>query len=174
MPALKVLTVPNQLLRQKAQKIEIIDDEIKQLAQDMIDTVYKSGNSTGIAANQVGVLKRIFISAMTEEGDIAKEPTVMINPEIIWKSDEIKKEFEGCMSIPECYGKVERPVSVEVKYLDLDSKVQTLKAHEWFARNILHELDHLDGILFVDHLSRLRREQMNKKFKEMGINPRNV
>ncbi len=174
MPALPVIVVPNQVLRQKAEHISEITDGIKQLAQDMIDTVYESSNSAGIAANQVGILKRIFISAMEVNGDIAKEPIVMINPEIIWHSDETEKEFEGCMSIPHCYGKVRRSIEIKVEYLDLDGQKQILKTREWKARNIMHELDHLNGVLFIDHLSRLRRSQINKKLKEQGINPADV
>jgi peptide deformylase len=157
-----ILVLPDQRLRMVADPIEIVDDEIKILAKDMLDTMYDAPG-IGLAAPQIGVLKRIVVMDLAKDGE-TPDPIVMINPEIQKVSEETATSEEGCLSIPELYYEVERPAQVTVKYTDLDGKEVVRGASERLAVCIQHELDHLDGVLYIDYLSRLKRERVVKKF----------
>jgi peptide deformylase len=159
-----ILILPDERLRAIAEPIAQIDDEIKQLAKDMLDTMYEAPG-IGLAAPQVGELKRIVVMDLAKEGE-APDPIVMVNPEILKYSDETVVTEEGCLSIPELYYDVERPAEVTVRYTDLDGKVIERDATERLAICIQHELDHLDGVLYIDYLSRLKRDRVLKKFQK--------
>jgi peptide deformylase len=159
-----ILILPDQRLRAVADPIEKIDDGIKQLAQDMLDTMYEAPG-IGLAAPQIGELKRIVVMDLAKEGE-TPEPLVMVNPEILRYSDETVTTEEGCLSIPELYYDVERPAEVTVRYTDLDGKTIERDATDRLAICIQHELDHLDGVLYIDYLSRLKRDRVLKKFQK--------
>ena len=159
-----VLVLPDQRLRAVADPIEKIDAEIKTLAKDMLDTMYDAPG-IGLAAPQVGVLKRIVVMDLAAEGE-PPAPLVLINPEITRMSDDTVVTEEGCLSIPELYYDVERPAAITVEYTDLDGKRVTEEAEGRFAIVIQHELDHLDGVLYIDYLSRLKRDRVLKKFQK--------
>lgn len=159
-----ILILPDERLRAIAEPIEKIDDEIKQLAKDMLDTMYEAPG-IGLAAPQIGELKRLVVMDLAKEGE-TPDPIVMVNPEILKYSDETVVTEEGCLSIPELYYDVERPAEVTVRYTDLDGRVIERDATERLAVCIQHELDHLDGVLYIDYLSRLKRDRVLKKFQK--------
>lgn len=157
-----ILVLPDARLRAVADPIVEIDDEIRTLAQDMLDTMYDAPG-IGLAATQLGVMKRIVVMDLApEEGPRA--PMVLINPQITHFGEQMQVTEEGCLSIPELYYEVERPNEVTVKYTDLDGKDVTRDADGRLAVCIQHELDHLDGVLYIDYLSRLKRDRVIKKF----------
>ena len=159
-----ILTLPDPRLRAVADPIEGVDDEVRKLAKDMLDTMYDAPG-IGLAATQLGVMRRIVVMDLAKEGE-TPEPIVMINPEILKFSDETVETEEGCLSIPEIFYEVERPADVTVRYTDLDGKEQTKEASDRLAICIQHELDHLDGVLYIDYLSRLKRDRVLKKFQK--------
>jgi peptide deformylase len=159
-----ILILPDERLRAIAEPIAQIDDEVKQLAKDMLETMYDAPG-IGLAAPQVGELRRIVVMDLSPEGE-APDPIVMVNPEILKYSDETVVTEEGCLSIPELYYDVERPAEVTVRYTDLDGKVIERDAKDRLAICIQHELDHLDGVLYIDYLSRLKRDRVLKKFQK--------
>lgn len=161
-----ILILPDERLRAIAEPIEKIDDGIKQLAVDMLETMYDAPG-IGLAAPQIGELKRIVVMDLAKEGE-PPAPLVMVNPEILSYSDETVVTEEGCLSIPELYYDVERPAEVKVRYTDLDGKVIELDAKERLAVCVQHELDHLDGVLYIDYLSRLKRDRVLKKFQKQA------
>jgi len=159
-----ILLLPDPRLRALADPIDRIDDSIKQLARDMLDTMYDAPG-IGLAAPQVGEMKRIVVMDLARE-DEPKDPIVMVNPEILRFSDETVTTEEGCLSIPELYYDVERPAEVTVRYTDLEGKTVEREATDRFAICVQHELDHLDGVLYIDYLSRLKRDRVVKKFQK--------
>jgi peptide deformylase len=159
-----ILILPDERLRAIAEPIEKIDDEVKQLAKDMLETMYDAPG-IGLAGPQIGELRRIVVMDLAKEGDPA-DPIVMVNPEILKYSDETIVTEEGCLSIPELYYDVERPAEVTVRYTDLDGKVVERDAADRLAICIQHEIDHLDGVLYIDYLSRLKRDRVLKKFQK--------
>jgi len=159
-----ILILPDARLRAVADPIEKVDDEVKQLAKDMLDTMY-AAPGIGLAAPQIGELRRIVVMDLAKEGE-KPDPIVMINPEILKFSDETVVTEEGCLSIPDLYYEVERPAEVTVKYTDLDGKEVTREATDRLAICVQHELDHLDGVLYIDYLSRLKRDRVLKKFEK--------
>ena len=159
-----ILILPDERLRAIAEPIAQIDDEVKQLAKDMLDTMYDAPG-IGLAAPQIGELRRIVVMDLAKEGE-EPDPIVMVNPEILKYSDETVVTEEGCLSIPELYYDVERPAEVTVRYTDLDGKVIEREANDRLAICIQHELDHLDGVLYIDYLSRLKRDRVLKKFQK--------
>ena len=159
-----ILILPDARLRAVADPIETIDDGIRQLAQDMLETMYDAPG-IGLAAPQVGELKRIVVMDLSKE-DEPDNPIVMINPEITRFSEETAVSEEGCLSIPELYYDVERPAEITVRYTDLEGNEQEVDATERFAVCVQHELDHLDGVLYIDYLSRLKRDRVLKKFQK--------
>ena len=159
-----ILVIPDARLRAVTDPIIEVDDEIKALAADMLETMYDAPG-IGLAAPQIGVMKRIVVMDLAGE-DETPEPLVMINPEIIHFGEQMQVTEEGCLSIPELYYEVERPNDVVVKYTDLEGNEVTKEAEGKLAVCIQHELDHLDGVLYIDYLSRLKRDRVIKKFEK--------
>ena len=159
-----ILILPDPRLRAIADPIEKVDDGIRALAKDMLETMYDAPG-IGLAAPQIGELKRMVVMDLAKE-DEKPEPIVMINPEILKFSEETVTSEEGCLSIPELYYDVERPAANTVRYTDLDGKTVERDADDRLAICIQHELDHLDGVLYIDYLSRLKRDRVLKKFQK--------
>ena len=157
-----ILIIPDARLRAVAEPIVAVDDEIKALAKDMLDTMYDAPG-IGLAAPQIGVLKRIVVMDLAKD-DETPDPIVMINPEITRFSDETVVTEEGCLSIPDLFYEVERPAEVTVRYIDIEGNEVVREAGERLAICVQHELDHLDGVLYIDYLSRLKRDRVIKKF----------
>ena len=157
-----ILILPDKRLRLLSKPVAKIDAATKQLVEDMFDTMYDAPG-IGLAAIQIGEPRRIVTMDLAKK-DEPKEPQVFINPELISKSGDKNTHEEGCLSIPEFYEDVERPTQVRVKYLDLDGKENELDASGLLATCLQHEIDHLNGVLFIDHISRLKRERVVKKF----------
>lgn len=161
-----IITIPDPVLRQMCEPIVTVDDEIRQLADDMLETMY-AAPGIGLAASQIGILKRIFVLDVSKEEE-PDAPMVFINPEITWESEELSIYQEGCLSIPEYYEEVERPAAVKVKYLDRDGQGREIEADGLLATCVQHELDHLNGKLFIDYLSKLKRDRVMKKFTKQA------
>jgi len=159
-----ILTLPDKRLRQVSDPVKKIDAGVRTLVEDMFETMYDPPG-IGLAAIQVGAPKRIITMDLAKKEE-PRKPQVFINPEILWTSEEKATHEEGCLSIPEFYDDVERPAQVKVKYLDLEGKPQEVLANGLFATCLQHEIDHLNGILFIDHLSRLKRGRVLKKFSK--------
>jgi peptide deformylase len=157
-----IIVIPDKRLRSVSKPVTGINDEIRTLVADMFETMYKAPG-IGLAAIQVAVPVRVVVMDLSKKEE-KSEPRVFINPEIIWKSEEISTYEEGCLSIPDIHEDVERPARVKVKYLDLEGKPQEADAGGLFATCIQHELDHLNGVLFIDHISKLKRDRIIKKF----------
>jgi peptide deformylase len=181
MAKLKIYTFPDAVLAQKAKPIARVEKSLRKLADDMLETMYDAPG-IGLAAIQVGVAKRILVidlqpaeNAEEEDDEVPengkprreikrrREPMYFVNPEITWKSDNFVLCEEGCLSVPDLYEEVERPDRVRVKFLDYHGKPQEIECEGMLAVCIQHEMDHLEGILFIDHLSRLKRDMMLKK-----------
>ena len=164
MSLMKVFEVPEPILRQKAEKVEKIDNEIARILDDMLETMYAT-NGVGLAGNQVGLLKRLVVIDCAGED---QEPDIlqMVNPVIIAHSDETICKSEGCLSVPREYADVERWASVTVQYTDKKGNPQTRTADGLLAKAIQHELDHLEGILFIDYLSPLKRNKLLKHLEK--------
>jgi len=161
MARLPVITAPNPILRTKSKPVEAVDDDLRKLMDDMVETMY-GALGIGLAAIQVGVPKRVIVMDMAAEDEPAA-PQYFVNPEITWTSDEIGIYNEGCLSLPEYYADVERPLKCGLKYLDYDGNSHEVEADGLLATCIQHEMDHLEGVLFVDHISSLKREMILKK-----------
>ena len=157
-----ILVIPDARLRAVADPIIEVDDEIKTLAKDMLDTMYDAPG-IGLAAIQIGVPRRLLVLDVSKEED-GKEPLVFINPEVVRFSDDRSVYEEGCLSIPDYYAEVERPASISVNYVDRDGKAQTIDADGLLATCLQHEIDHLNGLLFIDYISKLKREMVIRKF----------
>ena len=157
-----ILILPDKRLRLASKPVAKVDAAVKKLIEDMFATMYHAPG-IGLAAIQIGEARRIVIIDLAKK-DEPRAPQVFINPEIVTKSDEKKVHEEGCLSIPEYYEEVERPAAVTVKYLDLDGKSHQLNATGILATCIQHEIDHLNGVLFIDHISKLKRDRVIKKF----------
>ena len=157
-----ILVIPDARLRAVADPIVEVDEEIKTLAQDMLDTMYDAPG-IGLAAPQIGVMKRIVVMDLAPEGE-APDPMVLINPEITHFGEQMQVTEEGCLSIPELYYEVERPNNVTVSYTDIDGNQVTKDAEGKLAVCIQHEIDHLDGKVFLDRLSPLKRQMAKKRF----------
>lgn len=157
-----LIILPDPVLRQVSTPIETIDADIRRLADDMLETMYDAPG-IGLAAIQIGVAKRMLVLDVSKEGD-DKTPLVFINPEIVASSDERSVYEEGCLSIPDFYAEVERPAAITVKHLDRDGKEQMIEADGLLATCLQHEIDHLNGVLFIDHISKLKRDMVIRKF----------
>ena len=158
MAKMKVLEIPHPVLREKAKPVEKVDTRIAQLLDDMLETMYAS-NGVGLAANQVGLLERLVVIDCAREGE-EPDPLQMVNPKIIHHSEEILCRNEGCLSVPREYADVNRFAIVTVEYLDKKGEKKTRTADGLLGMAIQHELDHLDGILFIDYLSPLKRKRL--------------
>jgi peptide deformylase len=157
-----IIILPDKRLRSVSKPVGKIDDDIRTLVADMFETMYDAPG-IGLAAIQVGAPVRVVTMDLSKRED-AGEPKVFINPEIVSSSEETSVYEEGCLSIPDIHEDVERPARVRVKYLDLDGKPQEAEAEGLFATCIQHEIDHLNGVLFIDHISKLKRDRVVKKF----------
>jgi peptide deformylase len=157
-----ILILPDKRLRQVSDPVKKIDAGIRKLVEDMFESMYDAPG-IGLAAIQIGVPKRVITMDLAKKEE-PKNPLVFINPEVVWTSEEKATYEEGCLSIPEYYDDVERPAQVKVKYLDLEGKRQEVVANGLFATCLQHEIDHLNGVLFIDHLSKLKRDRVLKKF----------
>lgn len=161
MARLSIIVAPDPRLKKTSRPVEAVDDTIRRLLDDMLETMYDA-NGVGLAAPQVGVLQRVIVLDVTRLDDTAV-PLTLVNPEVIWQSDERSLKEEGCLSLPEYYGEVKRADRIKVRYLDRQNKQREMHADEMLATCIQHEIDHLDGILFVDHLSKLKRGMILRK-----------
>jgi peptide deformylase len=158
----EIIKLPDKRLRLPSEPVKRVDAGVRKLVDEMFETMYDAPG-IGLAAIQVGVAKRIVVMDLSKKEDDHK-PQVFINPEITWQSEEKAKYEEGCLSIPEYYEEVERPAEVKVKYLDLDGKSHEIEAKGLLATCLQHEIDHTNGILFIDHISKLKRDRITKKF----------
>ena len=158
----EIITLPDKRLRLVSEPVKKITADIRKLVEDMFETMYDAPG-VGLAAIQVGAPKRVVTIDVAKKEE-PKNPLVFINPEIVASSDEKAVHEEGCLSIPEFYDDVERPAQVTVKYLDLDGKQHEVEADGLLATCLQHEIDHLNGVLFIDHLSKLKRDRITKKF----------
>jgi peptide deformylase len=162
MAILPIRVIPDAVLRAKALPVERVDDALRKLLDDLLETMY-AAPGIGLAATQVGILKRITVIDVAREGE-DKAPRFLINPEIVWASEERSVYEEGCLSIPDYYEDVERPARIRFRHLDRDGTMQEVEADGILATCVQHEIDHLDGVLFIDHISKLKRDMVWKKF----------
>lgn len=159
-----LVILPDPKLRLVSDPVKDITDEIRKLADDMLETMYDAPG-VGLAAIQIGVpLRMVTMDVSKTEGE--REPMVLINPEIIWASEEKRVYEEGCLSIPEYYEEVERPDRIRFRYMNLKGEIIEQDAEDLMATCVQHEIDHLNGVLFIDHLSKLKRDRVMTKFKK--------
>lgn len=163
MALLPILSLPDPRLRLISKPVTTFDASLRRLLDDMLETMYDAPG-IGLAAIQVGVEQRILTIDLARKEDEEKKPIFVINPEIIWVSPETSPYEEGCLSIPDFYEEVERPSRVKVRFQDATGKPVELEADGLLATALQHEIDHLNGVLFIDHISRLKRERIIKKF----------
>lgn len=156
-----ILTAPDPILKQVSKSVELVDDDLRALMDDMLETMY-AAPGIGLAAIQVGVAKRVIVMDVSSDEEEA-DPRYFVNPEILTRGEELALYQEGCLSVPEHYADVERPAEVKVKFLDYDGNEQELEAEGLLATCIQHEIDHLNGILFIDHLSGVKRNMIVRK-----------
>lgn len=166
MALLPIIVLPDPVLKQVASPVDTVSDEIRRQAADMIETMYKAPG-IGLAANQVNRLNRVIVldPAFRSDHD-SRNAIAMVNPEIVWSSEERSVMEEGCLSIPNHYAEVERPRSVRVTYLDLDGTRKEWIGEDLASHCVQHEIDHLNGVLFIDHLSRLKRNIIMRKIEK--------
>lgn len=164
MAVLPIITAPDPRLKLVAKSVAKVDDKVRRLMDDMLDTMYGS-IGIGLAAPQVGVSQRIIVIDVAREGEKAR-PMRIANPEIIWRSDETTIANEGCLSVPEHYADVSRAVAIKLRYLDHQNEIRELDADGLLATCLQHEIDHLDGVLFVDHISALKRGMILRKLQK--------
>jgi len=157
----KIVIEPDPILRQKSESIEKVDDELRRLLDDMLETMY-SAPGIGLAAVQIGILKRLIVIDISKEKE-KKNPLFLINPEIISKSKNTSIYEEGCLSLPGHFAEIERPAECQIKYIGYDGKKKEIKANGLLSTCIQHEIDHLDGKLFIDYLSKLKKDIILKK-----------
>ena len=160
----KILTEPDPFLRQKSNKVDKVDNQIRTLMNDMLDTMYNAPG-IGLAAIQVGVPKRVIVIDLSKENE-KKQPLFFINPEIISNSNKEATYEEGCLSVPGQFAEIDRPDKCNVKFLDYNGKEKLFKAEGLLATCIQHEMDHLEGILFIDYLSKLKKSMIIKKLSK--------
>lgn len=167
MAKLPIITLPDPILRQVSAPIERVDDDLRRLVEDMIETMY-AAPGVGLAAVQVGVPRRLIVLDTAEDGEEEHRPLAMINPEIRSLGEEKRLYEEGCLSIPDVRVEIERPASLRVGYLDLEGRPQELAAEGLVATIVQHEMDHLEGRMIIDFLSRLKRDIIVRKFKKQA------
>ncbi len=161
MAQLSIITAPDPRLKIKARPVPAVDDKVRRLMDDMLDTMY-GAIGVGLAAPQVGQSSRVIVLDVAREGE-KPQPMKLANPEIIWRSEELATGNEGCLSLPEHYAEVTRPAKIRLRYLDYQNEIRELEASGLLAMCLQHEIDHLDGILFVDHISSLKRSMILRK-----------
>ena len=168
MAILPILEVPDPRLKTISTPVEAFDDELKRLVDDMFETMY-AAPGIGLAAIQIGVPKRLLVMDLQEageDGEAVKTPRVFVNPEIFEPSEQHSIYSEGCLSVPDQYADVERPAKVRARWQDIEGKVHEEAMNDLMATCLQHEMDHLEGILFIDHLSRLKRQMVLKKIEK--------
>jgi peptide deformylase len=156
-----ILTAPDPRLQAVSADVETVTDEIRKLADDMAESMY-AADGIGLAAIQIGVAKRVLVIDLDQK-EGKRNPVAYINPKILWASEETSVFEEGCLSVPEIWDDVERPARIKCEYLDRDGKKQQLEADGLLATCLQHEMDHLNGVLFIDHLSRLKKSMALRK-----------
>ncbi len=164
MAVLSILVAPHPVLKQKAKPVDAVDARVAKLMDDMVETMY-AANGIGLAAPQVGVLERVIVVDVHEKGE-KPNPIRLANPEIVWSSEEKGVCEEGCLSVPEQYADVTRPLAVRVRYLDEKNEPREIEAEGMLATCLQHEMDHLNGVLFVDYLSLLKRNMILRKVQK--------
>lgn len=164
MAKLDILIMPEPVLRKKAAPVEAVDENVRMLLKDMLETMY-AAPGIGLAATQVGVEKRVIVCDVSGEEE-EPAPLMMVNPEIVAKSDEMRPSHEGCLSLPEIFDDIERHAEVTVRYLDETGARKEIRADGLLAACLQHEIDHLNGVLFIDHLSKLKRDRILKGLKK--------
>lgn len=167
MATLDIITLPDPILRQESKPVERVDDDLRKLFDDMLETMYDAPG-IGLAGIQVAVPKRVLVLDVGDEETDSKNPICMANPEIVAMGDATRVYEEGCLSIPDVRVEIERPSEVTVRYLDRDGVQQELQAEGLLATAVQHEIDHLDGKLIVDFMSKLRREMVIRKFRKIA------
>ncbi|HLU91338.1 MAG TPA: peptide deformylase [Pedomonas sp.] len=163
MAILPIIETPDPRLRVISKPVERVDDALRRFMDDMLETMYDAPG-IGLAAIQVGEPKRVLVIDLQEDDE--KNPRYFVNPEIVWKSDEMSGYQEGCLSVPDVYGDVERPARVRVKYLDYNGEAREEELDGLLATCLQHEMDHLEGVLFIDHLSKLKRDMLLRKLEK--------
>ncbi|MBO6717858.1 MAG: peptide deformylase [Rhizobiaceae bacterium] len=162
-----LVILPDPVLRQVSEPVERVDDDLRKLADDMLETMYDAPG-IGLAAIQIGIPRRMLVIDLSRD-DEPNDPHVFINPEIVATGEQPNVHEEGCLSIPDYYAEVERPASVTVRYIDRDGERQEIAADGMMATCLQHEIDHLNGVLFIDHLSRLKRDMVVRKFRKLAV-----
>jgi peptide deformylase len=157
-----ILTIPEPVLRTKAKLIERVDAELRRLMDDMLETMYDAPG-IGLAAPQIGISRRLIVMDPAKD-DAPKTPLIMVNPEILDRSEEMRLHDEGCLSIPDFTAEIERPAKTRVAFIDREGKEQEVELEGIWSTLVQHEIDHLNGILFIDYLSRLKRDMVVRKF----------
>ena len=157
-----ILTLPDPILRKKAKPIERVDADLRRLMDDMLLTMYDAPG-IGLAAPQIGILRRLIVMDPAKD-EAPKTPVIMVNPEILERSEEMRVHDEGCLSIPDFTAEIERPAKTRVSFLDRAGKEQEIELNGIWSTLVQHEIDHLNGVLFIDYLSRLKRDRIVKKF----------
>ena len=161
MAQLPIITAPDPRLKIKARPVPAVDNKVRRLMDDMLDTMY-GAIGIGLAAPQVGQSSRVIVLDVARDGE-KPQPLQLANPEILWRSPELTTGNEGCLSLPEHYAEVTRPAKIRLRYLDYQNEIREIEASGLLAMCLQHEIDHLDGILFVDHLSALKRNMILRK-----------
>ncbi len=161
MSILNIVKEPDPILRKKCDEVHRVDQDLKKLMNDMLETMYNAPG-IGLAAPQVGVLKRVIVIDLSRDEE-NKNPLFIVNPKIVWRSEEMNIREEGCLSIPNHYAEVERPTKCKLEYLDYNGKKNLLDADDLLSTCIQHEVDHCNGILFIDYLSKLKKNMIIKK-----------
>ncbi len=156
-----IIIEPDPILRKKSKPVEKVDDELRRLLDDMLETMY-AAPGIGLAAVQVGILKRLIVIDISKDKD-KKEPLFLINPKITSKSKQTSTYEEGCLSLPGHFAEIERPAECEINFIDYNGKKKEIKADGLLSTCIQHEVDHLDGVLFIDYLSKLKKDMIIKK-----------
>ena len=161
-----IITLPDPKLRLISKPLERVDNSVRKLLDDMVETMHEAPG-IGLAAIQVAEALRMLVVDLAKK-DEPPQPLFFINPEIVWSADDRSVYEEGCLSIPEYYEEVERPASVRARFIDRNGKQQEILAEGMLATVLQHEIDHLDGVLFIDHISKLKRDRVTKKFAKMA------
>jgi peptide deformylase len=170
MAQLPIITAPDPRLKIKARPVPAVDNKVRRLMDDMLDTMY-GAIGIGLAAPQVGQASRVIVLDVAREGE-KPQPLQLANPEILWRSPELTTGNEGCLSLPEHYAEVTRPAKIRLRYLDYQNEIREIEASGLLAMCLQHEIDHLDGVLFVDHISSLKRGMILRKLakaKRIGV-----
>ena len=161
MAKLTIITAPDPRLKIRARPVDFVDDKVRRLMDDMLETMH-GALGIGLAAPQIGVASRVIVLDVARDGE-KPQPLKLANPEIIWRSDELTTGNEGCLSLPEHYAEVTRPAAIRLRYIDYQNEIREMEASGLLAMCLQHEIDHLDGILFVDHISSLKRSMILRK-----------